>query len=204
MARRVLAPGDEITVARRPPWIYATAQPHWAQLEITYDGSARNVGEHRVAGAAAVLWGPPQNGTRRVLQIGSLSLPEVTCADVAEAHAAALAMRLFAWAVEHGWHKIALRAGDNPLIQRYMGSRGRILRPHVQQIVDRALGDAHAAGRKPVPILIPRRHNGAAHQAAHLASGRAGAAAAANDITAVLTVQPPTIPPPHDPDRAAA
>ena len=158
--------------------------------------------KHRVAGAAAVLWGPPCEGGRRILQVGSLSLPEVTCADVAEAHAAALAMQLFAWAVERGWRKVAVHAGDNPLIQRYMASRGRILRPQVQRVIDRALGEAHAAGRKPIPVLIPRRHNGAAHQAAHLASGRAGAAAAANDITAELVVEPSHVPIPRAPEDA--
>ena len=203
LARRILAPGDELTVARRPTWIYAPAPPHWAQLEITYDGSTRSVGEHRVSGAAAVLWGPPSEHGRPILQIGSISLPEVTCADIAEAHAAALAMQLFARAVDRGWHKVAIHAGDSPLIQRYMASRGRILRSRVQRLLDRALGAASAAGREPVPILIPRRHNLAAHNAAHLASGRAGAAAAANDITSVLVLDPLHIPAPRDPDAPA-
>ena len=173
------------------------SQPHWAQLELALDGSVRNVGKRRVGGAAAVVWGPPRDGVRPILQIGSLSLPEVDCTDVAEATAAALALRLFARATDHGWRKTAILAGDSPLIQRYLGSRGKILRPHVQHILDTPLGEAHAAGRRPDAILIPRRQNGAAHREAYAAAGRAGAAAAANDITAALALSPTVIPPPQ-------
>ena len=119
---------------------------------------------------------------------------------MAEARAAALALDLFARATARGWRKVAVHAGDCPLVQRYMASRGRILRARVQRILDQPLGVACAQGREPVPILIPRRHNQAAHNAAHLAAGRAGNAAAANDITSVIVLEPPHVPPPHDPD----
>ena len=111
-------------------------------------------------------------------------------------------MDLFARAVDRGWRNVAVHAGDCPTIQRYMASRGRILRARVQRLLDRALGAASAAGREPIPVLIPRRHNQAAHNAAHLASGRAGAAAA-NDITSTLILDPPHVPAPRDPSAPA-
>ena len=111
-------------------------------------------------------------------------------------------MDLFAAATSRGWRKLAVHGGDCPVVQRYMASRGRILRARVQRILDRPLGEASAQGREAIPVLIPRRHNQAAHNAAFAAADRAGRAAAANDITATVTLEPPHVPSPRPPENS--
>jgi len=46
--------------------------------EVTFDGGAHEVGGRRVAGAAAILWGPDRDRPMAQLAVATVALPHVS------------------------------------------------------------------------------------------------------------------------------
>ena len=102
------------------------------RVEVTFDGGARTIAGREASGAGAALWvrdrGPP-----RCIAMAFLAIPATRNAQLAEAMAAYLAMRLltsFRVCVE-GWGRTARITGDNLQVIRYAAGVARFARPYL-------------------------------------------------------------------------
>ena len=159
--------------------------PHFL---VTFDGGARLRGRRRVAGAAAVLWGPIcGDGDRRPLKFSQVMLPGVEHAQVAEAWGLRLACLLLLGArASFGGEKSALIAGDNLAVVRYGAAQGRLHRPEMQGILEQVLGQLAAAGWSPEWVAMRRAFNKAADELATGALFEAGDLAKAGAFSPVF------------------
>ena len=99
----------------------------------------------RVAGASAILWGPPgPDGERPIVARAVVALPGVEHAQTAEAEGCAAALDLLAKC------EATLRAtratGDNLAVVRYCAAQGRLRRPQMQQTLAGRQAALHERG----------------------------------------------------------
>ena len=139
-------------------------------FEATFDGATVVTPAGRVAGAAAILWGPPnEHGERPRITTAFVALPAEGRSEIAEAWGARTAATAAAGQANGG---VAI-AGDNPSVVRYCAGTGNLTSPNAHEVLDHAIGQLAAQGRHTQWILIPRRLNLEAHQAARTAAGMA-------------------------------
>ena len=110
----------------------------------------------RVAGAGAILWGPPgPDGSRPIVARAVVGHPSVEHAQTAEAVGCAAALDLVA---QRG---AALRAakiiGDNLAVVRYGAAQGRLRRPQMQQVLAGRLAALHERGLDLSRAAVRRR-----------------------------------------------
>ena len=142
-------------------------------LEVTFDGSTREVAGRRVSGAGAMLWGPAcQDGSTAVLARATVALPDVQLPSVAEAWGCRVGLELMMGCDP------SLRAcrvvGDNLAVVRYCAGHGCLRRPEVQAVLGDVLVRAASCGWHLAWMVVSRRLNQAADAAA--AQGSLGAA----------------------------
>ena len=159
IALRDLEPGDEVTTQRTGHVAGPTGNDHG--LEVTFDGGARDVRGGRVAGAGAVLWGPPgESGERIRLATAWTALPAEQHAQLAEGEGCAAAARLVLAA---GVAPISARiTGDNLAVVRHAVGCARLHRPAMHQAMAGPLADLALAGWSPEWLAVRRRLNKAA------------------------------------------
>ena len=132
---------------------------------------AREVDGVRVAGAAAVLWGPgTRNGEREVVSTHFVALPSVEYAQVAEAWGGRLALLALLRAGGTGFS--AQVAGDNLAVVRYGAAEGFLSQPAMAATMAGPLSRC-ATSAISLTWLAVRRRRKAADQAATKAVFRA-------------------------------
>ena len=114
------------------------------QFELTFDGGARPCPGGRVAGAGAVLWGPPGPEGRQAIARILVAMPGEQHAQIAEARAAAAGLDLLL--SQSPDTRYAAVAGDNLAVVRFCCAQGRLRQPAMHQLLDPRLSTAHERG----------------------------------------------------------
>ena len=162
--------GCEITVTFQDHVVNFDYSPN---VEITWDGGAKEVDGVRVAGAAAILWGPSdRSGDRNPIAIASVSLPGQQWAPIAESYGLRLAVSLLLECSASP--KTARMVGDNLAIVRYAASQGRLKHPSMQMVLDEPLKDLVSSGWETCWFAVRSKVNAAAHACANEALLLAG------------------------------
>ena len=144
----------EITV-ENDPYVLTPVDP--VHYEVTFDGGAKAMGEGRVAGVGATLWGPPDaEGARGVLRTSRLALPEEQYAQVAEAWGCRLALELVG-KIKGRPSQVRI-VGDNLAVVRFGAGEGRLQRAHMAALIGPAIGALHLRGWSLQWEAVRRRH----------------------------------------------
>ena len=134
-------------------------------MEVTFDGGAREVRGRRVAGAAAVLWLPDPLGGEMVPTCAvHILLPGEEHAQVAEAWGlrGAVGLALYGTKGTTG-NRIT---GDNLAVIRYAADQGGLRKIALQALLEVPLARLAATGRKIEWLAVRRRFNKAADREA--------------------------------------
>jgi hypothetical protein len=127
-------------------------------VEVAFDGGARLIHGHRVAGAGAVLWDDASDtGGPALVAEAQVALPGETTAPVAEAWGLRLALALLdVWKPRR---RVARVIGDNLAVIRYGAAQGRIHRTHLHSILEQPLSRAALTGWQLHWSAVRRRFN---------------------------------------------
>ena len=166
-----LQAGAEVTVPHREP-VLGGPTADW-DYEVSFDGGARDIDGHRVAGAAAVLWGPPaEGGDRPAVARTRLALPQEPHAQLAEAEGCGAALRLLRRL--DPMHRAARVVGDNLAVLQFGAGLGRLRRPAMHSAISGPLAALLADGWSLEWTAVRRRLNQAADAGATSAVHWAG------------------------------
>ena len=165
-AVRDIPAGEEIIA--RPCRTFLASPVRFLRFLITFDGGAREIRGRRVAGAGAILWGPPDlNGDRPRLRVASIALPGEQFAQVAEAWGLRLGcLLLLGEGAGLDGERTALMSGDNLPVIRYGAGQGRLHRPEMQGILESVLHQLPACGWRLEWVAVRRCFNAAADELA--------------------------------------
>jgi len=167
-ASSMVAVGSELTVSSAA---HVLTPPVPFAYEVTFDGGAREVAGRRVAGAAAILWGPGRNQPMAQLAVATVKLPHVSRAPEAEAWGGTPCTHLVAEG--DGETRTARVSGDNLAVVRFCAATARLRGAEHQQLLERPLADLHLRGWGLSWLAVPRRMNMAADSLATEAIRRA-------------------------------
>ena len=113
---------------------------------------------HAVAGASAILWGPPGDGGHRaILARVCVALPNEPHAQAAEAAGCAAGLRILLGIPDSP--RAARIAGDNAAVVRHGAGIGRLSRPGLHALLAAPLAAATERGWDLTWIPIRRRPN---------------------------------------------
>ena len=157
-----LRAGAEVTVAASPHLLGGLDLMPW---EVTFDGGARAIRGRRVAGAGALLWGPPDASGRRVIRArATAALPAEEHAQVAEAWGLRLGLLLLRRLRPED--RRARIVGDNLAVIRHGASMGRLRRANMHSLIGPVLTAVHSQGWALDWCAVRRRLNAAADHVA--------------------------------------
>ena len=128
--------------------------------EVTFDGGARRVGDHRVAGAGATLWQHSATGLPRCIAQAIVALPGCDNAQLAEAVGCRIALQTLTQLVPG--RRAARIVGDNLAVIRYCAGNARMRRPYLQAQLELGLRNALQQGWQLTWQAVRRRLNRAA------------------------------------------
>ena len=166
-----LPPGGELTVAESPFILGGGGlEPCY---EVSFDGTARTIRGSRVAGAAAVLWGPPGPDGRVKLACAIIALPMGGNSLVAEVRGCQAAIETLLSC--DASVRTARIVGDNPHVMRLGAGLGRLPRGEVEDTLTPLLARATMAGWRLRWAWVPRGSNDVADAAAAVGARRARA-----------------------------
>ena len=163
IAARRIPLGEEIVVGSQSHVLGGPS--HDADLLASFDGGARTLRGRRVAGAGAILWGPPgPDGARPPLGRAVAALPSTAHAQEAEAWGCRLALEMLE-AVQPRLRQACI-VGDNLAVVRYGAGHCRLRRVHMQALLEPGLARIARAGWAFDWFAVRRRLNGDADDAA--------------------------------------